>query len=313
MKKISMRLLVVVCVFFAYNLLANVNVFASGRAIAISPTNERIVLIPGETFRGGFNVVNPNDAESDLHFLVSVGSYNVYEGSGSKDDYGEVDLINSTSWNQIMNWTTIVNETGVVVPNGEATVEFTINVPEDAPAGGQYMTLLVRENPEYAEVDDNTLGVKETMQMAFVVFAEVAGNTRQVGEVLENSFPTFLLNNHLEAISMVKNDGNIHADASYVLQVWPLFDDEEICTNEEDSGRAFVLPDTEKYHIESCDLPPVGIFRAKQTVEIFGEVSTLEKTIIVCPLWLMFVVIFAIIAIIICFIMRAKSRKRRIE
>ena len=64
------------------------------------------------------------------------------------------------------------------------------------------------------------------------------------------------------------------------------------------------------YHIEKCDLPMVGIFRAKQTVKIFGETSVVEKTIIVCPLWLLFVIVLAIVMILIWLAMRSKARKR---
>ena len=71
------------------------------------------------------------------------------------------------------------------------------------------------------------------------------------------------------------------------------------------------MPKTTKYHEEGCRLPLVGIFRAKQTVKIFGEISIVEKTVIVCPIWLLFVIIFAIAAIIIYIV--AKARKRKIN
>ena len=311
MKRNIIKVLVFMCMVCLCGLLCYGKTSAASRAIAISPTNERIVLMPGETFRGGFNVVNPNDAEGDLHFAVSLAPFNEYKGANSKDDYGEVDLSGRTSWNQIMDWTTLANETGTVVPNSEETVEFIINVPEDAPAGGQYMAILVRENPDYAEQNENSLGIKESMQMAFVVFAEVAGETREEAEILENNVPSFMLNSSLVATSRVKNNGNVHTNAEYILQVWPIFSDEEICTNEEDVGSSFVLPETERYHTESCELPKIGIFRARQMVEIFGEASVVEKIVIVCPIWLLFTIIFAIAAIIIYFFARAKARKSK--
>ena len=70
------------------------------------------------------------------------------------------------------------------------------------------------------------------------------------------------------------------------------------------------MPETERYHTETCNLPPIGLFRAKQTVKIFGEESIVEKTVIVCPLWLIFVILFVVIALIIWIIIRMKSRKK---
>ena len=108
---------------------------------------------------------------------------------------------------------------------------------------------------------------------------------------------------------MVKNNGNVHAEAKYTLQVWPLFSDEEICTNEEAPENSLVLPNTQKYYSQECNLPMVGIFRAKQVVKIIGEESIVEKTIIVCPLWLLFVVIFGIVLLIAWIIAKTKKRK----
>ena len=171
------------------------------------------------------------------------------------------------------------------------------------------MTILVKENPEM-KLKEQSSGVGQIMQMAFVVYAEVAGNTRKEGVILENNIPSFLLDNKLEATSKIRNNGNVHTDAEVILQVWPMFSDEEICTNEEDASLTFIMPNTERYHVETCKLPMVGIFRAKQTVKIFGETSVVERTILVCPLWLLFLVIFIIVGIIIWLIVRMRARKK---
>ena len=86
--------------------------------------------------------------------------------------------------------------------------------------------------------------------------------------------------------------------------------DEEICTNEEDPAMSLVMPETERYNAQTCQLPTVGIFRAKQVVKIFGETSIVEKTIIVCPIWLMFIIIFVVFALIFYFVAKVKARKK---
>ncbi len=310
MKKISIKMTLVLLAAFLVSVFGTSSrVAASGRAIAISPTSQKIVLVPGETYRGGFEVVNPYGADGDLHYTARTSSFSQIASTDSKDDYGDVDFETKTNMNTIVDWTTLENATGTVEPNGQKTITFKIAVPEDAPAGGQYMAILVREDPKYTKSNTDSLSVNEVMQMAFVVYAEVSGETRRDAEILENNIPSFLFSNQLQATSRVKNDGNIHADATYTFQVWPMFSDEEICTNEEKPNTSFIMPGTERYHTESCQLPLVGIFRAKQTVKIFGEESIVERTVLVCPVWLLFLVIFVIVAMIIWLVMKAKARK----
>ena len=86
--------------------------------------------------------------------------------------------------------------------------------------------------------------------------------------------------------------------------------DEEICTNEEEPDLSLILPETERFHAQTCNLPIAGIFRVKQTVKIFGETSIVEKTIIVCPIWLLFIIIFVVFALIFYFVAKAKARKK---
>ena len=287
-----------------------VNVSALKRALTLSPTSERIVLTSGETYRSGFSIVNPANADIDLNYLATIGPFTNAKGEGSVDDYGGADFDTISKMNEVMNWTTIDNPTGTVTPNERVTLSYTIKVPKDAPAGGQYMAIFVKEDPEKKVRPENGSSIAEVMQMAYIVYAEVAGDTKKEGVILENSVPSFLLDNKLEAGSRVRNNGNVHTDAEVVLQVWPLFSDEEICTNEEDASLSFVMPNTERYHVETCELPMVGIFRAKQTVKIFGETSVVERTILVCPLWLLFIIIFIIVGIIVWLVVRMRARKK---
>lgn len=288
----------------------NITVYAAGRAIALSPMSQRIILAPGETYTGGFTVANPASATEDLRYLVEVVPFYPVSRNEGRDDYGDADYTTKSSYNSIVDWITIDNPIGIIQPDGNVTVTFEVTVPENVPAGGQYAAFLVRENPEAIGIDDS-VSVNEIMQMAHIIYAEVTGETVREGKILDNSFPSFLLDNTLNATSMVRNDGNIHTDAEYILQVWPLGSDEEICTNEENLDTELVLPNTQRYHLETCQLPSVGIFRAKHTVKIFGEESVVEKMVIVCPIWLLFLIIFIIIALIIWIVMKVRSRGKK--
>lgn len=308
MKISKYRISLTVILALIVSLFTHARVLASS-SISISPMSERSVLIPGETYKSSFLVVNPNTSTESLHYKAQVGSYSplVTEERGV---YNGADTGTITAYNDIMRWITIDNPEGVVAPGSDVNLSFSIKVPKDAPAGGQYATIILTNVGNEGERVESGIVVKGYVNIGYIVYAEVAGETRKEGVITENNFPSIMTNRELKATSMVRNNGNIHTDAEYTLQVWPLFSDEEYCTNEEKPGSSLVMPETERYHVQSCDLPTVGIFRAKQTVKIFGEVSELEKMVIVCPVWLIFVILFVIVAFVIWVIVMIKKHKK---
>lgn len=308
--KIKAILASVVAVIFS--VLGCANVFATMPSIALSPMSQRMVLLPGEEYKSSFSVVNPEAATEDLHYEAEVGSYSPLI-DGERGVYGGADINTITDRNDIMKWIKIDNPEGTVAPNKSETLSFSIKVPENAPAGGQYATIVVKAVDDEENTQENSAMIKSYINIAYIIYAEVAGETLQKGSITENNLPTILTNNELKATSMVRNDGNIHTDAKYTLQVWPMFSDEELCTNEENPESSLIMPNTERYHVQTCVLPTVGIFKAKQVVKIFGEVSELEKIIIVCPIWLIFVVLFIIIALILWLVIRIKSHKKSVD
>lgn len=309
LKLLTVVLAIVMCLGFYH-----VSVRAeekSSLGFTVSPMSQRILLTPGEEYKGSISISSPNDSTTDLNYTIGVGSFGQRRANDNSDDYGDVDLSTSTTYNQIKDWITIEKDSGIVAPNETDVVPFVINVPKDVPAGGQYATIIVKNDTKGVHEDEGeSSSIKNIMYIASIIYAEVAGETREEGQITNNSVPSFLLNGPLEAVSMVRNNGNVHTDAEYTLQVWPLFSDEEICTNEEKPDTSLILPETERYHAQTCDLPAVGIFRAKQTVKIFGETSIVEKTVIICPIWLLFIIIFVIIAIIIWIVMRIRARNK---
>ncbi|MBQ3263783.1 hypothetical protein IJH06_01590 [Candidatus Saccharibacteria bacterium] len=304
MKKLKILIVALIATFAV--MWGNVNAYADEApisAMVVSPMYQRIILTPGETTTLSLKVSSPNAAQNDLNYSVSIGSFS----HKSEDD--SVDTESVSSYNQIMDWINLEKTTGTVAPNGTDVLNFTITVPESAPAGGQYATILVKDDTGSTTGASN-VNIQSNVQMASIIYAEVAGETLNTAEILENNIPSFLMNNELETTSLVKNTGNVHTDAKYTLQVWPMFSDEEICTNEENADTNLIMPGMERYYVQKCTLPIVGMFRVKQIVQIFDEISTVEKTIIVCPLWLIAIIVFVIVAIVVWIVIRMKSRKK---
>lgn len=310
-KKIMLAIMILGTFLFSVNVSALIGEVPKS-LMTVSPPIEKIVLLPGETYEGSVNVTNSSTATKDLKYSVYIGSFNLGKDENGETDYNYTDVETVTGYNQIMEWISLGKNNGVVVPGSTDVIPYKINVPTDAPAGGQYASIIIRNDTEKDQQSaSNSVSIENVVEFAVSVIAEVAGETREGGQVIENSIPTFLFDNKLTAVSRVKNTGNVHANAKYVLQVWPLFSDEEICTNEEKPSESLIMPDTERMHAEECsNLPTIGLFKVKQTVEIFGEKSEAEKMVFVCPLWLLFVIIAGLILLVMWYVAKARTKNK---
>ena len=280
------------------------NVLASnGVTFGVSPMNQSVVLVPGNRYHGSFQVTNPNTSENDIEYEIEQRSFYVDEDYNTV--YDEED-------NMIVDWTTIESgASGVVEPNSHKDVMFAIDVPLDAPAGGYYEAFrVIAKNHMLEEKIENGAGIQEQIIITHLVFIEIAGNTIKQGEVQEASVSSFLLSGNITGKSAIKNTGNIHGTAKYTLQVFPLFSSEEVYTNEEDPDTKTILPDRTLYNETIwADTPTFGIFNVVYTVEFEGVTTQVSKMVIKCPVWLLFIILFAIIALIIWIFLKVNKRR----
>ena len=203
------------------------------------------------------------------------------------------------------------NPTGSLKPGEQKEVEFIITVPESAPAGGQYASILVTENNQNYSSGSTINGVFE---IASLVYATVAGETYHSGEILENNVPGFVMSTPISVGSLLVNNGNVHESAITLLQVKNSITGEVILSKDQNGGRysEAIIPETMRrtdYKIDN--LPAVGVVEVTQTVYYGGETSVETKNVVICPLWFMAVV--AILIGVIVSIIVIKMKKRRLK
>lgn len=182
-------------------------------------------------------------------------------------------------------------------------------MPEDAHGGSQSAVIIIRLK-QPAESDSTA--VETVQQLGYLVFGNVDGDITRTAKILENKIPSFIFDPPIIATSVIENTGNVYTNASYTLQVFPLFGNEEVYTTEENPELKVIFPETKRYSEISWEgAPALGIFRVKQTIKIFDEVSEVEKLVFLCPLWFIAIILLLIFLIIFWIISRVRGRKER--
>ena len=270
--------------------------------LQISPTdNHNIKLNPGDHYSGSYHVQNIGTQTvrfkvSAGHFYVENGSYNrIYDQPGT--------------YTQMANWITFNMDEANIAPNGDIEVRYTINVPADVPAGGQYAALYTQIVDQ--SDDTGSVGVKPVYRLAYLLYAQVNGDTRATGSISDNDISGIFLNPPITATAKIKNTGNIHGELTDVIEVYSAFSNEEVYSNAKNPATTTILPETEYDSSVAWEGAPIfGIFKVKHTVELFGQKSVTEKIVLVCPLWLMIIIAVVIVGLVTWIIMRARERKK---
>lgn len=270
--------------------------------IGITPTQNVIGrLMPGETYEGTLTV--KNTGKRDFDFGISFAPYSVSDNSYDPSFTAE------TQYSDMQKWINVDVDSGSLSAGEGQEINYTISVPNDAHGGAQMIAILATMNVP-SDSQDST-AVETVRQLAFVILGNVDGDVIETGKVLENKVPGFLFNPPILGSSTVENTGNVYTVATYKLQVFPLFSDEEVYTNEENPENNIIFPETKRYNeIKWEGSPHLGIFRVRQTVKIFDEESVTEKIVFLCPIWFLFIVILLIFLIIFWIVSRIIKRKR---
>lgn len=284
--------------------------FSAGMAVAeetpdyriqITPAKVELDLEPGKVTTMKFKVQNTGAKE--FEYQVFASPYSV-----SNEKY-EQDFSAENKYTYLAKWIKFSEESGKIAPDGEEEITVTVEVPKDVPAGGQYAAIFARMIEPESEND--TTGITALKQVGMLIYStNVDGNTRETGNIVEAKVPSFMFAPPIKATSVVENTGNVHADATYIMQVYPLFGDEEVYTNEENPEKRTILPETRRLNTLTWDgAPQLGIFKVKQTVKFLDEVKEIEKVVFICPIWFLLIILVLIFLAVFWIVSRTRGRK----
>ena len=265
------------------------NSFAS-ESFSLSPMNDMITLTPGEVFESSFTIVNPAGNTSNFYYDLSIEPF-------TEDENGNITAKENGRYTDMQNWIELPKTEGVVAPNSSETVPYRIVVPSDAPAGGQYASIVVGSKQDASAQEG--FNIHEIFQSVYMIYAEVAGETIRKGSITDVSVPSFLFSGNITGSAAITNEGNVHSPATYTLEVFPLFSKEELYTNVEEPKTYWVMPgNTTMTRIAWDETPSLGIFHVIYNVEYEGVESKVDKIVIVCPLWILLLIFLALFLII---------------
>lgn len=273
----------------------------------VTPMAQEFSLEPGKEYSGKVTIINPASATSDFEYEVYVAPYGVIG-----ENYN-ADFVANTSYNVIAEWVTINDDTGSIHPNSSHDVEFTINVPDNAPGGGQYAAIMIGKGNK--EGDSENVVVENRFEIASLIYADVKGETVHKGEIKENNVPGFVANAPINLGVLVNNEGNVHDYAFITITAENVFTGEVIVGTDERNGQysEIVMPETERYIQRSIEegLPELGVVHVKQEVSYNGHYSVVEQNVIICPIWFLFLLFATFGAFVFTVITIVKARKKR--
>ncbi len=281
--------------------ISNVYADENSQGFTLSPMKENAILNPGEIYESSFSIANPAANGKDFPYEITVSPFYVDE------NYNNI-FTAEGGFNEMTDWITIDSPlTGTLKPNDTEEIHFTINVPDNAPAGGQYAAIIVQS--ALPVNSDNKSAILERTAIAHTIFAEVTGTTTRQGDILNINVPGFLSSGTISGESTIKNTGNVHGKATYTLKVTPLFSGEEVYSNAEEPVTHDILPNRSYYNKLSWDnTPGIGIFNVVYTVDFEGKTNEISKMVIVCPIWLIVALIIIIAAIIGFIVMKFRKK-----
>lgn len=298
------------CGFFWMTLApANASALEPGDiTLQINPTDQEIDLSPEATTKGSVKV--KNIGRLSFSFRVFARPYQVLN-----ENY-DPDFNTENSYTNLHNWIEFPTSEYVLAPNEEVYVDFVINVPADVPAGGQYAAVII----ETRDSMDGKSNLQAINQVASLIYAHVAGETRESGELVSHSIPQFLLGSPFSISTRIKNTGNIDFKFTQTIQIQDFFTGREVMTPDaiDEDGRnigrvkSVVLPDSTRYSTLNWDgAPQLGVFRVHQTISFLDQNYDFYSTVFVCPIWLGIAVLFIIVLMIIWIVLRVVTRQKR--
>lgn len=238
--------------------------------ITLSPASARITLEKAKKYEGEIDILNSGSA--DFTAKVSAGAYVVRGNSYETTFQPSTDAEKYRT--QLSRWVTFEQSSYLVPAGGKVTVPYTINVPTDVPDGGQYAVIFA----ETTGGGDQNASVMTNKRVGAVLYASVAGTTREGGDVTSSTISWWQREALLTATTTLKNTGNTDFVAISTVEISNILGGEKVFTSNEQDF--VVLPDTERDIIAEWPNATTGIYRVEHRVLYLGKTYVKQQIVL---------------------------------
>jgi hypothetical protein len=259
----------------------------------ISPLKERQDLKPGQKYEGSFEIYNRGN--EPLDFRVYVKPFTI--GPDCTDNY-EI----TSDYTQMTSWVTFDQLNYYdIQPDKSQTIKFTVDVPKNAPSGGQYVVIFA-ETGDFNTQDGTAISVKERLGYKF--YANLGGTDKEAGQVESVEQGSWFWEPPISGLSKVRNTGNVDFTETHTYTITGL-NGKEVYQKEQKED---VLPDTCRQIKQQWDKTPAfGIYWVENKVDFLGQERFNErKLVIVIPIYI--VIIFSLVIILLIWALVLKIR-----
>lgn len=311
---------------------------AGDLVMSISPSEQVIELTPGERYEGFVTVTNVGRLPFD--FSLEAAPYHV------NDDSYDPDFSTDNSYTNLKNWLSFPYSVYRLVPGESTDAKFIVDVPEDAPNGGQYAAIMIQNslaktsseaqttptpeaqtdqetteaNKDQDDTRDTPLDIK--VRAAAVLYGHVeGGELRESAKLVAHDLPGFIFGDTFSAAATIKNSGNVDFYARQSLSIRNFFTNNEILQPSEDGNQTpftetlIILPGTTRtsllrWNLADTSTFPIGLYHVSQTIVFLDQTHTFEHLLFVCPLWLVLLIVFLVALGVVWLILGLLKRRK---
>lgn len=273
--------------------------------MSLNPSERELELNPGETIKSSVGISNVGRLPFDVR--ASVSPYYV-----SGDDY-KPDFENETAYTKLYNWITLEQNSYHLEPGEAAQVHFTVNVPDGVVGGGQYAAIMLLSDSGIEEEG----AVKVQGQLAAIIYGHVNGGEMiSDGVLVDHTLPAFMFNDKISVSQVVRNNGNVDFHVKQTMTITNFITNQPVVTinSVDNNGQmigyniATVLPGTSRAGILTwSDAPKLGLFMVKQTISFLDKDYEFSQLVLICPIWLVILVIALLIILVMRIIFKIKK------
>lgn len=266
--------------------------------LTVTPSIDKMgILEPGETYEREISIVNSSKEEAT--FKIFTSSFWV-----ENEDYEVKWGTSESQHGKISGWTNIdPNKTHTVKAGETYDFKYNITVPRDQAGGSQH--LMVTIGMEAA--GGNGFVTTET-HLNTLIYADINGETNPGAEIVSHNIQGFSFTPSVSTTSVVKNTGNVDIDVKYRLSASGLFSKEETLLVEDEKT---LMTDSSRMLEQRWENAPLlGIYNVTQEIDIMGEVHVFTSAVIICPLWLIILLVLTIVVMAVYLVYKNSKRKK---